>query len=164
MGGQPLRRPRGTVRRGTGNGALPQVPRRLSPGYRAGFIPHRRLRHTPDGDPEVGGRPRNEPLSPHRRAGRFPGVQAVQDGGSGLALGHPALLEDMGVEVVDERPHEVKPQGSAPIWIYDFGLVHGPTASFRPRRSRRSSRTPSPGRGRGPSRTTASTASSWAPA
>ena len=35
------------------------------------------------------------------------------------------LLEDMGVEVVDERPHEVKPAGSPPAWIYDFGLVHG---------------------------------------
>ncbi|MDP9485070.1 MAG: NAD-glutamate dehydrogenase, partial [Actinomycetota bacterium] len=34
------------------------------------------------------------------------------------------LLEDMGVEVVDERPHEVKPAGSPPVWIYDFGLVH----------------------------------------
>src|ERR671914_1807223 len=30
----------------------------------------------------------------------------------------------MGVEVVDERPHEVKPAGSPPVWIYDFGLVH----------------------------------------
>ena len=35
------------------------------------------------------------------------------------------LLEDMGLEVVDERPHEIKPQGLPPIWIYDFGLVHG---------------------------------------
>jgi glutamate dehydrogenase len=34
------------------------------------------------------------------------------------------LLEDMGVEVVDERPHEIKPAGSDPVWIYDFGLVH----------------------------------------
>ncbi|HEX6709158.1 MAG TPA: NAD-glutamate dehydrogenase [Rubrobacter sp.] len=34
------------------------------------------------------------------------------------------LLEDMGVEVVDERPHEIKPLGSPPVWIYDFGLVH----------------------------------------
>src|SRR5215218_8982857 len=34
------------------------------------------------------------------------------------------LLEDMGVEVVDERPPEVKPAGSPPVWIYDFGLVH----------------------------------------
>src|SRR5215207_1974134 len=34
------------------------------------------------------------------------------------------LLEDMGVEVVDERPHEVKPAGSPPVWIYDFGLIH----------------------------------------
>jgi glutamate dehydrogenase len=34
------------------------------------------------------------------------------------------LLEDMGVEVVDERPHEIKPAGSAPVWVYDFGLLH----------------------------------------
>jgi glutamate dehydrogenase len=35
------------------------------------------------------------------------------------------LLEDMGVEVVDERPHRIEPAGSPPVWIYDFGLVHG---------------------------------------
>ena len=35
------------------------------------------------------------------------------------------LLEDMGVEVVDERPHRIKPAGSPSVWIYDFGLVHG---------------------------------------
>ncbi len=35
------------------------------------------------------------------------------------------LLEDMGVEVVDERPHKIEPAGSPPVWIYDFGLVHG---------------------------------------
>ncbi|HSK99062.1 MAG TPA: NAD-glutamate dehydrogenase [Rubrobacteraceae bacterium] len=35
------------------------------------------------------------------------------------------LLEDMGVEVVDERPHKLEPAGSPTVWIYDFGLVHG---------------------------------------
>jgi glutamate dehydrogenase len=36
------------------------------------------------------------------------------------------LLENMGVEVVDERPHRVEPAGSPPLWIYDFGLwIHG---------------------------------------
>ncbi|MDP8948083.1 MAG: NAD-glutamate dehydrogenase [Actinomycetota bacterium] len=35
------------------------------------------------------------------------------------------LLEDMGVEVVDERPHKIEPAGSPPAWVYDFGLVHG---------------------------------------
>jgi glutamate dehydrogenase len=35
------------------------------------------------------------------------------------------LLEDMGVEVVDERPHKIEPVGSPSVWIYDFGLVHG---------------------------------------
>ncbi|HEV3477053.1 MAG TPA: NAD-glutamate dehydrogenase, partial [Rubrobacteraceae bacterium] len=33
------------------------------------------------------------------------------------------LLEDMGVEVVDERPHKIEPVGSPSVWIYDFGLV-----------------------------------------
>src|SRR5215217_4991129 len=34
------------------------------------------------------------------------------------------LLENMGVEVVDERPHRVEPAGSPAVWIYDFGLLH----------------------------------------
>ena len=34
------------------------------------------------------------------------------------------LLENMGVEVVDERPHRIEPADSPPVWIYDFGLVH----------------------------------------
>jgi glutamate dehydrogenase len=31
-------------------------------------------------------------------------------------------FEHMGARVVDERPYEVNPHGSAPVWIYDFGL------------------------------------------
>jgi glutamate dehydrogenase len=34
------------------------------------------------------------------------------------------LLENMGVEVVDERPHRIEPAGSPAVWIYDFGLLH----------------------------------------
>jgi glutamate dehydrogenase len=34
------------------------------------------------------------------------------------------LLENMGVEVVDERPHRIEPSGSPSVWIYDFGLLH----------------------------------------
>jgi glutamate dehydrogenase len=33
------------------------------------------------------------------------------------------LLEDMGVEVVDERPHKIEPAASQSVWIYDFGLL-----------------------------------------
>jgi glutamate dehydrogenase len=33
------------------------------------------------------------------------------------------LLENMGLRVADERPHEVMPAGSEPVWIYDFGLI-----------------------------------------
>jgi glutamate dehydrogenase len=31
-------------------------------------------------------------------------------------------FEHMGTRVVDERPYEIKPQGSPSAWIYDFGL------------------------------------------
>ena len=32
------------------------------------------------------------------------------------------ILEHLGADVADERPYEVTPDGSAPLWIYDFGL------------------------------------------
>jgi len=35
------------------------------------------------------------------------------------------MLEDMGVEVVEERPYEVRPAGSPPVWIHDFSLLAG---------------------------------------
>ena len=41
------------------------------------------------------------------------------------------LLEDMGVEVVDERPHKIEPQSSPPAWIYDFGLVDESRGEFQ---------------------------------
>jgi glutamate dehydrogenase len=31
-------------------------------------------------------------------------------------------FEHMGAKVVDERPYEIRPAGSATIWVYDFGL------------------------------------------
>ncbi len=33
-------------------------------------------------------------------------------------------LTNLGVTVVDERPYEVRPVGSEPVWIYDFALEH----------------------------------------
>jgi glutamate dehydrogenase len=32
------------------------------------------------------------------------------------------LLENMGMQVVDQRPYEVRPAGAEPMWIYDYGL------------------------------------------
>ena len=32
------------------------------------------------------------------------------------------MLEHLGMKVLDEHPHRIAPQGSAPIWIHDFGL------------------------------------------
>ena len=33
------------------------------------------------------------------------------------------MFENMGVEVADERPYEVRPLDGEPVWIYDFGLT-----------------------------------------
>ena len=35
-------------------------------------------------------------------------------------------FEHMGAKVVDERPYEVSPSGTSPVWIYDFGLTLRP--------------------------------------
>ncbi|MBA2346264.1 MAG: NAD-glutamate dehydrogenase, partial [Rubrobacter sp.] len=40
------------------------------------------------------------------------------------------LLEDMGVQVVDERPHRIEAVNADPVWIYDFGLVHETSGEF----------------------------------
>ncbi len=32
------------------------------------------------------------------------------------------MLEHMGVQVLDERPHKIEPDGRSPVWIDDFGL------------------------------------------
>ena len=34
------------------------------------------------------------------------------------------LFENMGVQVTDERPYELRRHEGAPVWIYDFGLVY----------------------------------------
>jgi glutamate dehydrogenase len=42
-------------------------------------------------------------------------------GGVSLSAVLPTF-EHMGARVVDERPYEIAPAGSEPVWIYDFGL------------------------------------------
>ncbi|HEU5471171.1 MAG TPA: NAD-glutamate dehydrogenase [Actinophytocola sp.] len=43
--------------------------------------------------------------------------------GPGVSLSHVLpMLQQMGVEVVDERPYELRPQDGPRWWIYDFGL------------------------------------------
>jgi glutamate dehydrogenase len=43
--------------------------------------------------------------------------------GPGVSLSHVLpVLQQMGVEVVDERPYELRPQDGPKWWIYDFGL------------------------------------------
>ncbi|HEX3688529.1 MAG TPA: NAD-glutamate dehydrogenase [Solirubrobacteraceae bacterium] len=40
-------------------------------------------------------------------------------------------FEHMGAKVVDERPYEVSPSGTSPVWIYDFGLTCDPEGLAR---------------------------------
>ena len=46
------------------------------------------------------------------------------------------LLENMGAQVTDERPFEVRPADGPPVWIYDFGLDYGPDVEFQADRVR----------------------------
>jgi glutamate dehydrogenase len=49
--------------------------------------------------------------------------------GPPISLSHVLpLLQNMGVEVVDERPYEVTPPDAPRRWIYDLGLRHDPSS------------------------------------
>ncbi|HEU5156170.1 MAG TPA: NAD-glutamate dehydrogenase [Streptosporangiaceae bacterium] len=49
--------------------------------------------------------------------------------GPPISLSHVLpLLQNMGVEVVDERPYEITPADGARRWIYDLGLRHDPSS------------------------------------
>jgi glutamate dehydrogenase len=50
--------------------------------------------------------------------------------GPPVSLSHVLpLLQNMGVEVVDERPYEITPADGTRRWIYDLGLRHDPATS-----------------------------------
>src|SRR5918997_1146688 len=98
----------------------------FSPGYRAGFIPRTAVSdiqrmETLESDDDLG----MSLYHPIEEPEDFLGFKLFRRGEQVSLSSILPLLEDMGVEVVDERPHEIKPEGSPPIWIYDFGLVHG---------------------------------------
>ncbi len=40
------------------------------------------------------------------------------------------MLESMGVEVMFEHPHRIRPAGSPVVWIHNFGLRHAPGLEF----------------------------------
>ncbi|MGA9856668.1 MAG: NAD-glutamate dehydrogenase [Solirubrobacteraceae bacterium] len=40
-------------------------------------------------------------------------------------------FEHLGAQVGDERPYEISPDGSSPVWIYDFGLTCDPDGLAR---------------------------------
>src|SRR5687768_17296629 len=97
----------------------------FSPGYRAGFLPRTAVSDIQrmemlksDDDLEM------SLYHPIEESEDFLGFKLFKLGEQVSLSEILPLLEDMGVEVVDERPHEVKPEGSPPVWIYDFGLVH----------------------------------------
>ena len=97
----------------------------FSPGYRAGFLPRTAVSdilrmETLDSDDDLG----MSLYHPIEEPEDFLGFKLFRLGEQVSLSGILPLLEDMGVEVVDERPHEIKPWGSPPVWIYDFGLVH----------------------------------------
>src|SRR5918993_1044230 len=97
----------------------------FSPGYRSGFLPRTAVSdiqrmETLQSDDDLG----MSLYHPIEESEDFLGFKLFRLGEQVSLSEILPLLEDMGVEVVDERPHEVKPAGSPPVWIYDFGLVH----------------------------------------
>jgi len=46
------------------------------------------------------------------------------------------MLENMGVRVVDERPHEVQPEGGESIWVHDLGIAYPSHVHFDAERVR----------------------------
>jgi glutamate dehydrogenase len=62
-------------------------------------------------------------ISLYRSARQGGGVRCKLYSSSGVALSDVLpTFEHMGARVVDERPYEIKPADSEPVWIYDFGL------------------------------------------
>src|ERR671917_2272419 len=97
----------------------------FSPGYRAGFLPRTAVSdvqrmETLKSDDDLG----MSLYHPIEEPEDFLGFKLFRLGEQVSLSEILPLLEDMGVEVVDERPHKIEPAGSPSIWIYDFGLVH----------------------------------------
>jgi glutamate dehydrogenase len=62
-------------------------------------------------------------ISLYRSARQGGGVRCKLYSSSGVALSDVLpTFEHMGARVVDERPYEIQPADSEPVWIYDFGL------------------------------------------
>ncbi|MGH9212143.1 MAG: NAD-glutamate dehydrogenase [Acidimicrobiales bacterium] len=59
------------------------------------------------------------PLEASRGAARF---KLYRSGRPVMVSDVLPLLENFGVRVVDQRPHNVRPDEAPPVWIYDFGL------------------------------------------
>jgi glutamate dehydrogenase len=95
------------------------------PGYRDGFLPRTAvadIRRIEELESEVD---INMSLyHPLEEPENFLGFKLYRLGDQISLSGLLPLLENMGVEVVDERPHRIQPAGSPPVWIYDFGLLH----------------------------------------
>src|SRR5215210_2414637 len=96
------------------------------PGYRDGFLPRTAVADIGrieelESEDDIG----MSLYHPLEEPENFLGFKLFRLGEQTSLSGILPLLEDMGVEVVDERPHKIEPAGSPAVWIYDFGLLHG---------------------------------------
>ena len=91
---------------------------------------------------------RHEPLRARRRLGGRAALQALPAAPLSLTDVLP-YLGDLGAEVVDERPYEIRRADGESAWVYDFGLRYtarrpAPRAAAR---AVRATRSPRPGAG-----------------
>ena len=101
------------------------------PGYRAGFLARTavsdiRSIESLSSKEDIG----MSLYHPLEEADDFLGFKLFRQGEQVSLSSVLPLLEDMGVRVVDERPHRIEAANADPVWIYDFGLVHEASGEF----------------------------------
>lgn len=98
----------------------------LPEGYKADFSPRAAvadLRHLDE--LHSGGEESDFALNLYEPVGAAPGERRFKIYRTGEPVSLSAvlpILQSMGVEVVDERPYELRPTDGSRAWIYDFGL------------------------------------------
>lgn len=103
----------------------------FSEGYKADFTPRTAvadLRRIEALEPDASGN--DFTLSLYQPIGALPGERRfkVYRTGGPLSLSEVLpILQRMGIEVVDERPYELRRSDGRIAWVYDFGLRHDPS-------------------------------------
>ena len=128
------------VRRGARRRAAAPLRQRLPRGLQGRPLPARRRRRPRSTSRALGATEQDFALSLYEPVGAGPGERRFKIYRTGEPVSLSAVLpvlQRLGVEVVDERPYELRCPDRTDAWIYDFGLrLPRPTAAATTRRRR----------------------------